>query len=417
MKNKAHKKYTYKKHVRGDLEFYELISDFTLSNFASIQYNVGSANDPKGKEGMVHIIEHLFTHATGTEYLEREYRDIQKYAYTYKERTVYSARSTIASVLTLCDELVMGLLNRKDSTVLEKEVKTITSEILSDKQNHSSEIYNEALKRCSPFIKDIDGYIHDIKGSEKSIKNINITDIDNFIESKYINPKIVITSKNKLGKLDIANIFELISKLKWSKQKLIKPLKLTEHKIKISKFNFKSRDSLIYTLCIERPQTFTHDVFLGFLHEYLAGNWSSVLTQKLRIDKQLVYFTKSSYYSYKKFAMIYISFETSKENLAESKKICDDTINSVLAGSIDEKVCVATRNMRIRNLTDIYRYEHDQVYDFLDMLNLEDNSINTGKINCLNTYIDETLNINSLKLSKYLKMSQHNIKRAVELKN
>ncbi len=411
MSNSIQRTYSYRKHENDSRVFYEINSPFIIQNVVAIQYDCGSIDDPEDKQGLAHIVEHLFTHATivetGNEYLTREYEGIQKQAFTYKEKTVYTILSATKRPNKLLSVFVKGLPKKLSEELLKTEKKTIETEILEREGSQSDAIYNHALLNASRLFNELKGHVHNITGNKDSISNINIDDTVNFVKNNYISPKIVIASSTPLTKKEIGNIFNTIKSVPGShvsteKSKIISQVKVKQKKHEqdtaLRVFNFNIKDTNVIGFCIERPRTLEHDVYLGFIHEYFAGNWSSLLTQKLRVEKQLVYFANSAYFSYKKFALIYFFFDTKKNNASEATKIAIKALDDFLAGNINEKICTAVKNMRVNKLFDIYRYEQDLVHDFIDMLNFT----GTENVIKLEDYIECTRKITPNKIRTYL---------------
>ncbi len=378
------KKNIYKKiHKFKDFYFNEIISPLSIKNTVSIQYNVGSIHDTKGREGIAHLLEHLVLHARDKNktYVEREKLGMYVNATTYKDVTIYTASSYILSV----DELLLRLLsmmnfnfNKQDLT---EEVETIISEIAGDKEDNDSIIYDKVILESLKDSKSHGEYIHSALGYTKSLKNISIDDLKGFLHKNYVNPIISTTSAKVLSKKQLLNISNNIDTKKIIYLHKDKGNTVPKNKLKINKFDLNHKTTSIHCLYIKNTSKKDHYIYLLLLRFYLGGNWSSVCNKKMRIDNQYTYYVSSFINMYSDFSLIYITYDVVKSKEKDAKDVCNTILDLTLKGSIDKDIFIATRNMLLSYLYNDMRNEEYLLENFMwlnddcggEVIDIEDN--------------------------------------------
>ena len=196
----------------------------------SIWYKVGSADEPNGKSGIAHFLEHLLF--KGTEKLEPgEFSQIiaknggKENAFTSKNYTGYFQlihKSKLELVMSLeADRMKNIKLIKKE---FENEKTVVLEERYSRVDNNPSallsEQINNALFMNHPYRKPIIGWEHEIK-------NLNLKDVMNFYKKYYapnnaivvicgdVNLKEVVRIANKyFGSIEPSKI----EKRSWTKE-------------------------------------------------------------------------------------------------------------------------------------------------------------------------------------------------------
>ena len=356
----------YKKHLSGDKSFFEINSPLLIKNTVSIQFNVGSIQDPKTKDGLSHLTEHLILNIKGNGdklYVDREMKGLYINAFTGRERTVYTASSYILSTKEIVKEL-FSLLNFKPTQKdLLQEIQTITSEILQNKTNVNNQNYDKSLSECSKIYKDLNNYKHNVLGNKKSINGILLEDVYKHIDKYYINPSIAVTSSQKLNGVEIKQIFDQIEKGLIFRKNDVR-LK-NNNLLKVDQFEFMNKNTQIFGFCFMNSDREREDVYLSVLKEYLANNWSSVCNQRMRIEKQLTYFVNNFCQIFDNFSMLYVYYDVSKKNKSLAEKEYKKIIKELYCGDVNKNIFEAAKNMLLSNTYDLLTSEENVCNDFL----------------------------------------------------
>ena len=188
----------------------------------SIWYKVGSADEPNGKSGIAHFLEHLMF--KGTEKLKPgEFSQIvsinggKENAFTSKNYTGYFQLIHKSKL-----ELIMSLEadRMKNIKLIEKEFENEKTVVLEERYSRVdnnpsallSEQINAALYMNHPYRKPIIGWEHEIK-------NLNLNDVMKFYEKYYAPNNAIIVI---CGDVNLDDVVKLAKKYFGS----IKPSKI-----------------------------------------------------------------------------------------------------------------------------------------------------------------------------------------------
>ena len=376
--------YIHKKHVSKDKIFHEINSPGFTKNTVSIQYNVGSIHDPKGKEGLTHLIEHLlFKNKNQNEKnIDREKKGLSVYAYTYKEKTIFTASSYLLKQEDILKELFNTLNFNFSEKDFKNELEVIKSEISEKKSDNSDEVYDKFLIEYIKYNKDLKKYKHPVIGVEKNIKNISFNDIKEHIKKYYGSPVVTLTSSDKLGSPVVEKIFEIIPS-----NIMLSSVNNKNQVLQYMIFDFNIKNTQVFAIGIKGGELIKRSLFLSLLRDYLGNNWSSVCNQEFRVKNQLAYYVNSTLQSLENFSILYTYCNVSKKNIKKVKQIYNKIIKNILTEDIEEDTFIATKNMLLTYLYDLAKGEDDVLEDFLwfNKTNVED------EVYTLNEYI-ESLN-------------------------
>ncbi len=384
--------------------FFEITSPLLIKNTVLMRFNVGSANDSKKKEGLSHLVEHLVLHVDEKDkiHIEREKKGLFINAFTEKERTTYIASSYILSVEEIAKELIQALnLNIKKESIL-KEIEVISTEILQDKEDSVSVNFDKALTECVRLYGKLKPYKHSILGTEKSIKNISLQDIKDYIDTYYINPSISTASSKPLDKDSVNNIFSYLSNkpIIYKTKELKKPI--IEEKLESKMFEFVIKNTQIFGICLNNSNRIADDVFLSVLKGYLAYNWSSVCNQKMRLEKQLVYFVNNYCQIFKNFSVLYITYDVSKKNREPARKEYLKIVKDLQNENISMDVFEASKSMLLSLVYDSLGNEEKVSDDFL-FFN-QDYLLNNGdSLYTIEDFINSVKKLSLEDFTKYVK--------------
>jgi predicted Zn-dependent peptidase len=172
--------------------------------------NTGSRNDPKGKEGLAHFLEHsLFRHTKtrSSRIIASEFESVGAYtnAFTTKEHLCFYVRALkphFRKTFSLLADLVLNpLFLKKD---IEKERDIILEEIKSYEDDPEEMIFDEIDKLLfagHPLGSSIAGY-------SDSVKEIQCEDLESFHYTQFIPQNIVIASSGNIPHDKVVNYSE-----------------------------------------------------------------------------------------------------------------------------------------------------------------------------------------------------------------
>jgi predicted Zn-dependent peptidase len=173
-----------------------------------IWINAGSREDPQGREGLAHFIEHaVFKGTQGRDYVEiaRCIEQTGGYidAWTTKEQTciyVRCLREHLHLAFDLLADLVCNPVFPPEELVKEKEV---VLEEISGVNDTPEELIFEDFDRRS-FPRHPLGTA--ILGTEKSVGTITVEDLRNFMREHYVPEKMLITAVGNVDHDELAGL-------------------------------------------------------------------------------------------------------------------------------------------------------------------------------------------------------------------
>ena len=343
----------YPKHVQhkqGNTTFLEINSNYNIKNIITILFPIGANFDSK-KSGLSHVVEHMVFDSQDTEkFVEKELMGIYTNAYTTYESTEYTAESLDTDASKLMKYLLESMRFKFTNKDLEKQIGVISSEIAEKKDRDVHEqIYAKNFNLS-------------IKGSKSSIKSISLENVDNFIKNYYKNPKIVISTNKKLSKTDIEKIFSLLN------EKFIFDSKEVEYPnilAKKAEMEFENDGTNVICFTQKHKDRNRLNLFLPILRDYMANNWSSILSQELRVKKNLLYSIYAESNILKDHLVLYIYFDCDKKNLKEIRNYIKKTLNDIAKGTVNEDVFKCSKALLKLTVYNLYKDEAGYVNDFL----------------------------------------------------
>jgi len=173
--------------------------------------DVGSRDDPPGKDGMAHFVEHLMFKGTETRTALQIARELEHIggsgdAYTAREETCYYAYVP-AKELPLALDIIGDMIahSRIDEDAFHREKQVVLeemAEIDDSPQETAMELFPTLLFGDHPLGKSI-------LGSTDGIKSTSRTDVIEFLSRYYVAEKTVVAAA---GKVDHQKLCELAEK-------------------------------------------------------------------------------------------------------------------------------------------------------------------------------------------------------------
>lgn len=307
--------------------------DYFNSATIGIIIDSGSVKENDINNGVSHFIEHMLFKGTKSRTPKEIAEAIdnvggQLNAFTGKEQTVYYAKVLDNHLPIAIDVLTDMFLN---SLFLEEEIEKEKNVIMEEinmyqdsPEDLSFELLNEIMFKGTPLE-------YPILGTEKSIMNLNKDIILEYFYKNYIPEDIVISLVGKFDEKEvISQLNNTIGKFNInSKRSTIlnnKVYKFTNNIKGINK-NFEQLNLCIGMNGVDSLSDDVHPIFI--LNNIFGGSMSSILFQKLREDKGLVYAIDSHMATYNDTGIFTIYAGLNSENLIKSIKLIDEEIRSI----------------------------------------------------------------------------------------
>lgn len=307
--------------------------DYFNSATIGIIVDSGSVKENDINNGVSHFIEHMLFKGTKSRTPKEIAEAIdnvggQLNAFTGKEQTVYYAKVLDNHLPIAIDVLTDMFLN---SLFLEEEIEKEKNVIMEEinmyqdsPEDLSFELLNEIMFKGAPLE-------YPILGTEKSIINLNKDMILEYFCKNYIPEDIIISIVGKFDEKEvISQLNNTIGKFNInSKRSTIlnnKVYKFTNNIKGINK-NFEQLNLCIGMNGVDSLSDDVHPIFI--LNNIFGGSMSSILFQKLREDKGLVYAIDSHMATYNDTGIFTIYAGLNSENFVKSIKLIDKEIRNI----------------------------------------------------------------------------------------
>jgi predicted Zn-dependent peptidase len=312
----------YKSYISSSgIKIYLINSNKVNTVNITIHIPIGSSSENEDEYGIAHYLEHMLFTKT-KKYNENEINNLIDYygadinAETHYDKTMYYINGNPEYTLEFFDimyEIYFNGIITIDK--FERERNIIIQELENDCLTpgyQSEKLANELMFN--------DRYKKLVGGDVEDIHNITIDKLNKFKQKyytpenttiiffgKFDNNKVLNEIKRKIGKLKIfkQNFYPMIQNLiefKNNEKTIIKYIK-TENKQVIVNFYFK-------TINIDNIWNYKIKILINIL----TNSLSSLLKNKLRTDKGLIYGIESSLYTFRSAGFYNISFNCLNKN-------------------------------------------------------------------------------------------------------
>ncbi len=313
--------------IKINYEFYKLANGIEVLLIPNLEtysvtiksyINAGSALENDNEYGITHFIEHLFSSITEKwptkELLNEtiEFNGGEANAWTSKENLSYYINVPYTKIEFGMDYISQVLFHPKfDNDSIEKE-KIIILDELSKNMNDVS--YRNHVYTTDVITAMNSGYVHEIIGSEESIKSFNYELISKKAKELHDPSKLQILI---VGNFDVQNTKALINKYFEGIVSQNAPIAFPKETLKKSfinsKFDEETRlimNALIFNIPGDTEISTKQDLLFDVIVKIIAGPNSSRLNKRLREKESLLYYISCSDFSYKPFGMIGVFYET-----------------------------------------------------------------------------------------------------------
>lgn len=267
-------------------------------------FKVGSADDPVGKSGLAHFLEHMMFKGTA-EYKAGDYADIisrhggEQNAFTNYDTTsfyVTIAKENLPLVMKLEAARIRGLVLTDDETQKEREViiEERRQRIENDPEAMLNEQMNAALYRNHPYHIPVIGWMHEMK-------TLNRQDVMDFHQKYYHAGNAVLIVSGDITAAELKPLAEkyygnLLAGETPPRHWLSEPPQIVARTVTLHHENVKQKQWERTYMAPSFGSGDKSQVLPSFvLSELLAGGKTSVLYQSLVVKQKLASSVSNSY--------------------------------------------------------------------------------------------------------------------------
>lgn len=294
---------------------FEYILVNTNSKLCCIEFklNIGSKDDPISKKGIAHFVEHMLYDNNIDNILDD--LGVNWNAYTNRDSTGYTficKKSKVNKLLKIVKTMMFNMKFTKP--FYKKEKKVVIEEILLRNSQRHRRLTNLVYKNLFNS-----KYQNEIKGSAKTVNNIQFDDLISFYKKWYIpaNIKFVCLGNfnstkvtNFLNKLDKIHNSNTIYPYKFSKFDITNQFKLVDKTFDSNLINISC------TAIIPGNSIHNNSIF-----DIISLNLQTSLDASLREKYGLSYNPHCNYVIYKDFGILELSATVKATNLKKSLKM------------------------------------------------------------------------------------------------
>lgn len=300
----------------------------------------GSRQDFENKDGLAHFVEHILFRRNAEFNNSQLAREFEKTgtiynAFTEQELTCFYLKGLnekFEDVFNLISKFfVCPVFDKKD---FEKEKRIILEEIRSyedDPEEYILDIGNELIFPNHPL-----GRL--ITGTTKSLKNINLEDIQNYFAEYYTPNNLVVAF---VGNLPFEKVAEAVN----TKLGSLNPHPLHNQIINIPSNIIPKKD-------IERDLEQSHFLYqmridnltekqlpmLKLLSYYLSESPSSLIYSSLREKSGLVYNVFTNVEQFSDTNVLQLYYATQKSNYEKAQKLLDEIFEKIKMGKLNKSL-------------------------------------------------------------------------------
>ncbi len=359
-------------------------------------FRAGSRFDPKGREGLAHLFEHLLVVQLPEEpgqmdkfrvlekngifsNAETDYETAMYYNLQPADRTKISFQLLLKNIFN--NSITPASLLKEKSVILNEAEQNF-----QDPENFLWRLNNQSLWPKSSLGRDL-------YGSKESIAKISFKDVQDFWRLNYDKKKFVcIVVAPKIDKsLPALLKGYLCGENNFAREIFVPPLKQNS--------NLRKIDQLTVGLGFKTGPIGNHRevAYSHLLRDYLANHWSARLVERLRIKEKVAYWVSGTTANFSDTGMIRFIYSCSSGNLNKTLKLFVEELDLLKQKTISKADLALTKNYYISSLI---REFHDPCqlawwYAWQEIL--------TGKTIEVNDFIALVKSINATELKETAK--------------
>lgn len=306
----------------------------------ALMIRAGARDEPSGKEGLAHFIEHALFKGT----VKRKSHHIlsrlevvggELNAYTTKEETCVHA-SVMQPHFERAAELISDIIF--NSIFPEKEIEK-EKEVISDEiRSYQDTPYEQIFDDFEDVIFKGHQLGHSILGKPETVRKIKRKDLLDFTRSNYFSSNMIFSVSGNLNAEKVISVAEKYFSVKRKDGKTSERKKFTGYKKDIVK-SVKSVNQVHYItgtpgFALPHPERFS----LVLLNNLLGGpGMNSKLNLNIREKYGYTYTIESGYHSYSDSGLFHIYFATDVKNFEKTLDLLNKELIKVSSENIPQR--------------------------------------------------------------------------------
>lgn len=303
-----------------------------------IGIRVGSLYESIENNGISHMVEHMLFKGTANRDINKLNNDIESLAgevdiYTTYHQTILTA-NIMKSRAEKCVEIISDMLMNSAFTAKEfsMEKKVVIEEIKMGRDDPEDSAYIGLYKRVFPH----SWYKLHITGTIQSVRSMKIQTVREFYRKYYVPGNTAICVVSSYSHQEVVDMIKryfgvwkgLRHNIIGCRENGIFSGKAISHKKGIAQAH------ILYGFDIEGLSR-KEEIALALLDKKIGNGSNSMLFRELRDNRGYAYNVYSDIDFVKGISMFYIYAAVSRENVNNTLKIIDDTVNRLASGKIE----------------------------------------------------------------------------------
>lgn len=307
-------------------------------SLVSLWFRAGSRYAPEGRDGLPHLLEHLFIcrnkdFSSQIDYLaEMERKGFLYGAHTFKDLVSYYFTCTPGKESNALRYLLRGYRRTIiTEDVLAHERRVVMNEERRSRMNPARYIWRLADTAVWPRSE----FSRDIFGSPETLRNVTVDDLEDFREKHYQMGNLVlliITPIDVDPQKIVSEVEHVVEEQDIGRNTIdLPPVKRQIHAMREIDDIHLSVSYRIDTL------TFWEWVAMLFIAHYLAGGWSARLIRSLRLEKGWTYWVENRVLSTAGSGYLRFYFSVKHKDLIRSINLVKEEVERIRSREIAEE--------------------------------------------------------------------------------
>lgn len=301
----------------------------------------GARQEPKGKEGIAHFLEHMLfkgtrkrTAAELVQAIESTGGEIN--AFTDREYTCFHL-TVLKSHLPLAADILIDMITNstfaKDE--LERERKVILQEILMTEESPEELAFDLFFQNAL----ESHGLGRNILGTVRGIRKINRLDLIETVEKNFVPNNMVVAASGNISQAYIKKIFQKLARQRNSVHAKPKRPEYIRPRFNSGRWwvnQSVEQAHLVYGFPVGRLTT-RERYALALLNMYLGSGMSSLLFQEIREKLGLAYTTYSQFFPFEDLSILTLYAATYFHQVNSCLRIMDECLQKLCDEELSKK--------------------------------------------------------------------------------